>query len=321
MRPLFYGRGPFNLLTVGLVIVFTLALQNGSAQTDNEIMKKSYRFLENVLLKKCNATGAPISVANYAPERSTGAKVSALSKKDPKSVDTSVAWLDDFGSTATEQFIKKGVQFEIVKPLQNEFVIMIYKDDNKRFNNKYLGVDKDNPSDDERVVFYLLPRADFQGKCDERLAKHGFTFGAVIMPIKMRFGSLLTTSTTTGGTTVTSHRKNFTFSGEVSAGLLIGIKHDYSSRSSISFLSGISLTSVPVDSETTGGFITSPTNASALSWPFGIVYQYDKVQFGAFIGLDFLAGEVSHHWVYRKNVWAGIGVGFSIFTAKSSNSQ
>lgn len=299
-------------------------------------MKRSYRFTQNVKLTVCDAVGEPLVIVNTAIARplsptsigqmqvatSTGLQITNLTKGAIISA-TAVSAVGVFTAVTAEEIIFEGTQFAIVMPLANDYVIKIFQDNKADFNLKYLGVNDISVNDRERVIYFKLPRSLFQTACDERLAKCGFTFGALVMPIKMRFGSnkTMTTTPSGGGTPITTHNKNFTFSGEISAGLVVGVKHDFNNRSSLSLLTGISLTSIPIDDESTGGFVASPTNVSAISWPIGALLQFDRVQFGLFVGLDYLSGEVAHHWKYKDNLWLGIGIGFSIFTVRSSNSQ
>jgi len=257
-----------------VIICLIIAQTSAMAQGENGVVGKYYTFIQPERLNKCNLIGDVI---------------------------------------AGNDIIDAGVQFVIKKKLATYYVIQILiNTTDNAFNTKFVGVPDKQQLLAGPVIYFNLPYSTFVSSCEERLQKTSFTLGAVIIPIKMRFGS----SAIVNG----QHLRNFDFQGNVNLGLLVGFKLQPTHRYSFSFLTGISLTSVPVDSATTQGFITQSTNNAALTWNIlGIVYQIDNFQIGVITGIDYLSGEIAHHWVYRNRPWLGIGLGFSIFSPKKTS--
>ncbi len=46
----------------------------------------------------------------------------------------------------------------------------------------------------------------------------------------------------------------------------------------------------------------------------GIVYSYNKINIGFFVGRDSAIGEDSKKWNYNKRPWIGVGLGYSLFS-------
>lgn len=176
------------------------------------------------------------------------------------------------------------------------------------FNSTYTAATHDIVNTPDR--FFILSAADFQLFCARRIPKTEITFGIVTLPIKMRFGSKEIVNN--------KPKRYFDFGGDVSLGISGGLKFNKSKNVSKTIITGIAISSVPVDSFTTHGVIQDATNVSAITWHLGFIYQYRTYQFGIFTGFDFVAGETGRQWVYKGMPWLGIGLGLSIFNANAS---
>jgi hypothetical protein len=144
-------------------------------------------------------------------------------------------------------------------------------------------------------MYYTLTIEEFNTYMIVSKAWVEIEFGTVTIPIKIRPGN--------------SDNIPLDFYGNFNAGVGLNFKF----RKFIDIYSGISITTVPVDNETTNGVITSPTNAAALTPTFGIIKELGKAQVGVFLGFDFLSRNLGDNWIYQGRRWFGIGVGVNIF--------
>jgi hypothetical protein len=117
-----------------------------------------------------------------------------------------------------------------------------------------------------------------------------------------------------------------TFDKSLSIAGLAGLKHTWRNPNwSASYLVGIGLSSIAMDS-TNNSSKNSSADISAISLSVGAVVQYKTLQLGIFIGEDHISNNKYYGWKYQGNLWAGIGIGFSIFSetqpaTKNKNSQ
>lgn len=142
-----------------------------------------------------------------------------------------------------------------------------------------------------------------------------FNAGTIVVPIKIRFGS----DKGDDG----KRDRYFDFTGNVNLGLSAGFKiRPMRTRDLfISVLGGASISSIPVDSLTTNGYLRASTNASAFTPSIGFLCEYKDFQFGAFLGKDYLARELGDNWDYSHRLWLGFGLGYNIFTQPVRNSS
>ncbi|WP_299128804.1 hypothetical protein [uncultured Winogradskyella sp.] len=136
-------------------------------------------------------------------------------------------------------------------------------------------------TDDGEQNFFSISKKDFDTYTEVIPAMIDIEFGTVTIPIKIRTGN--------------GDNVPLDFYGNFNAGIGLNFKV----RKFVSLYSGISITSVPVDSETTNGNITSATNAAALTPTIGLIKDIDRVQFGLFMGFDFLARDLGKNWIYQ----------------------
>lgn len=211
----------------------------------------------------------------------------------------------------------RGYEFVIDVVRASDFVIHFIKwrkdvDLNNQFYNTKSRERGQSNIPTQPDVFFILPLTDFN-KSIMKFAKAPFAVGVLVIPIKMRFGN--------GDQDIAENRRYFTFESAVSVGLSIGINikldsSKFTAKNHLAILTGVSLSSVPVDSFTTKGYLSSSTNSASITWHVGVLYQVDNFQIGLFAGMDFLAGELGRQWKYRNKPWFGLGLGYSMFKAK-----
>lgn len=157
---------------------------------------------------------------------------------------------------------------------------------------------------------FIIELSDLDSKCTPYNGNaNDFTWGAVTVPIKMRFGD--------------GDRRQFSFEASANLGLFAGYKRQIRGvkLQSLNFLFGTSIASVSYEPEdflirsgawkdTTGKF--SGTSL-ALSTNVGIVYQIESFQIGVFTGLDFIPRELGKGWTHQGMPWFGVGIGFGLF--------
>ena len=179
---------------------------------------------------------------------------------------------------------------------------------NKRVSQYYIEsvTEKGSFSAKKETNYFKLTNTEFAEvtkKLDEK-----WTFGTVILPLKLRFGD-----TDSKG----NNLRYFDFTSEVNVGLSVAHRFTKGNTRTIDFYGFLSLnlSSIPVDSANTQGFQKTKTNASAISPTIGMVINFKNsgLQLIGTIGMDFMAGELGRKWTYRNQPWIGIGVGFSIF--------
>lgn len=207
--------------------------------------------------------------------------------------------------------IMKDIQFTIVGSTTTDYVIYILlKSGDATFNTRYFNSGFVAATTTQPNIYFLLPRAAFATKCKTRLKKNSFTVGLVNLPIKARFGSKDKIDE--------KYNKDFLISSDVSLGFSFGYKYKWTEANGINLLAGVSLASIQVDSSITKGYATSATNASALTGHVGVLFEVHNFQFGLFTGIDFLAGQMGKEFLYKKDPWLGIAIGYSLFKTKNT---
>jgi len=151
-------------------------------------------------------------------------------------------------------------------------------------------------------IFTIILK-DLNEKCMPYFGhKTSFTFGAMTIPMKIRFGKK------TNRRTLVEEKLNI--------GLTPGLKFQISSRKeqSITLMANIGVSNVRTSTDTfNAGYVPSSDNEPALSGAFGLMYQYEKFQIGVLSGKDWLLSDGAPSWKYQSKQWLGIGIGFSFF--------
>ncbi len=217
--------------------------------------------------------------------------------------------------TGGSEIINKGTDFKIEQIQSNgDYIIHIIKFKNVEKTDG-LNAKLVFNSDETRKLF-LLPKSSFIDGAEIKyvVPKHSFTFGAVTVPIKLRFGSKDDNG---------NRKRYFDFTSDVNIGLSAGYKlrPNRNDNFAINFLGGVSITSVEVDEQTTDSFVSTNTKAAAFTPNLSIVFEAKNFQIGIFSGIDFLSGELSDNWIYQNKPWLGIGLGYGIFSKDKKESN
>lgn len=146
----------------------------------------------------------------------------------------------------------------------------------------------------------------------------GFVFGPLITPIKMRFGSRRGDPET--------RRSYFDLTADVNLGVAAGHKWARVRQASnrpfeIALLAGVSLTSITMNADNTGGYLTSENKISALTTTGAFVFIKDNFQVGLMGGMDYPSGELGKKWIYRNMPWLGIGLGLTLFQNNNAETK
>ncbi len=215
---------------------------------------------------------------------------------------------------ANKEIINKGTDFYVEQILSSgDYVIHILK---YKKISKTTGINgRLVYNADETRKFFLLPKSSFDSNSEIKydIPEGSFTFGAITVPIKLRFGMKDNQG---------NRESYFDFTGDVNIGLSAGFKWRPTKTEdfSLNFLGGFSITSVEVDEQTTKGFVSTNTKASAFTPNLSIVFESKNFQIGVFSGIDFLSGELGDNWVYQDKPWLGIGLGYGIFSQDKKES-
>ncbi|MBB6111063.1 hypothetical protein SAMN05421821_11082 [Mucilaginibacter lappiensis] len=137
-----------------------------------------------------------------------------------------------------------------------------------------------------------------------------FTFGALTLPLKIRFGN--------GGNTYSAFEEN------LNLGLTFGLKYTVpgTKEQSINMLGLIGVTSANLDSvafKNPKFYSSKITSTRAISAGVGLMYQYSAFQVGLFGGIDHISGELGRQWRHQDRFWMGFAIGVSLYSKDSIN--
>ena len=276
-----------------LSLLLFLIYNYSNAQDISKIYSgKKYKFNYGTLLTQCNQVGIPSNptktiIANQGWE----IKVDQAVKSKGVVVVHFIKWIEN----PELPFLKQ----------RNEDIV--YKNTQMLdANGVAINFSNGTPKVKSERIYFSIPIAEFFDSLELVPSDISVSFGSATIPIKIRPGN--------------GENIPLDFYGNFNAG--VGISYTFKNLKNLSFYSGISITSVPVDSLTTSGIITSPTNAAALTPTIGIIKEIgSNVQIGGFIGFDFLSRNLGKNWIYQGRRWFGIGVGVNIFKISSGASN
>lgn len=116
-----------------------------------------------------------------------------------------------------------------------------------------------------------------------------------------------------------------TYSKDLSLGLSGGGKWRISHRNPtyLNLLLNVGISSVSLDSVSTGGRIKQPSDRATLTTAIGLVFENHSFQFGFFYGWDRLSANdaTNSKWIYNRKPWLSFGIGYQIFAAGNKSKE
>jgi hypothetical protein len=199
----------------------------------------------------------------------------------------------------TVRVAKRGNVFEVVTTLGIDkevwMVIRLWEFHHAKRDEIWL-------SEEDNGKFFALSLNDFQLKAQHYPRTTSLSFGALMVPVKLRFR--------------TENVEYFDFSKDVSMGTSVGVRQGLSRfkpyYASLLLSTGMSLVSaLPQNS---GGFVTAPTDLAAFTASMGTILDLDGVQLGIFSGIDMVPREAGGHWIYQNKPWFSMGIGYQFMS-------
>ena len=142
---------------------------------------------------------------------------------------------------------------------------------------------------------YEISKEDFQAAAVVEESFAPVTVGILTLPFKARFSEEVSFDT------------EFNFNSTVN----LNLKFFKKTQVQTHLILGAGLGSVNLNDANSE--ISEPQDVSTLGFLGGIMGQYDKVQFGVFLGTDFINNQKTTDWDHHGDLWVGIGIGFDIF--------
>lgn len=211
-----------------------------------------------------------------------------------------------------ERILRKGTLFQVKEVLQDGYIIAIvpYKDLDKFIkNNRGTSIEDQNIFDvyvghkliDNNMLFFMKSN-DLALYTQEAESKWSVTgIGATVLPIKFRLGD--------------GNKMYFDFGRDVTIGTTAGVRYKIGKDKPIyfSFLGGLGVSSISLDSKNVDQQGFEPQSVIALTPSMGFTLEAYKVQLGVFVGWDHIAGDLGRKWIYQGEHWWSIGLGVSLF--------
>ncbi|TSE07932.1 hypothetical protein [Aquimarina algiphila] len=89
---------------------------------------------------------------------------------------------------------------------------------------------------------------------------------------------------------------------------------------SLNFQMGAGIGSVGLDSNNASLVESTKTqDVATLTGLTGLMLEYDRVQFGIYIGVDYINNQRQFDWENNGNIWFGLGIGYRIFNVSISD--
>jgi len=280
-----------------ITILFFLGIEAKAQTVDKTMYDNVYYFVTSATLQQCSGDGTVPKDNPISTDIGSGAqfKITKILASGDFVIHISVAK-------------KPGPHVKDVAAFNSNLVYKATTNTGQKQGDSGKGGNSPFSPDPSNYIYLYLPATVFNASCDLPLKRNAFALGALTLPIKIRPGEKLSNGT----------YRDFSFESDISIGLSIGYKFAPNKHDAYNILTGIDLTSVPVTPETTNNAVTAATNLSAITWHLGFLFQIDNFQIGAFTGIDYLAGNTGRQWMYRNDMWLGVGLGYSIFSPKKT---
>lgn len=220
-------------------------------------------------------------------------------------------------------YIQKGAVFFVLEYLEKGDVLVQFwrqsGSDWRDFNKSVAGGNENNLKLERNT--YIINSKDLKnrarrrystsfitGKNDVAFSGTSITGGVTVLPFKFR-----------PRVNMNGKRDGFDFSKDIQLGVSGGFKQRISRYNPyfINALFNIGISSVTMDSYNTLGTVTDNTDIAALTFAYGVVIDFNKIQFGIFAGRDRVSDRNRNNWIYQGKTWWSIGFGYSIFSVST----
>ncbi len=156
---------------------------------------------------------------------------------------------------------------------------------------------------DDNLSHFLLKKKDFDLYCTQYIKDTGtVSYGALVEPFKLRnHPSYFTTNLSLGA--VVGYQRNFPGSKEYFWGVF----------------GGLSISSITLDSLSTGGKVTTNSERPAITPSLNILLGHKNINLTFGIGWDIInrTSALEKSWIYNGSWWLGFGIGISLFNSSS----
>lgn len=210
---------------------------------------------------------------------------------------------------AIKQFMKKNWIFTIDAIVGTDYIIHVAK-----FTANNVAADAQNKltwqDSNSENIYFKLTKSQYDSNAERLKSKGSFVVGASTTLIKIRPGN-----NEEGANKIPSE-----FGNDFNLGLNAGWRlTPWDHREvALSFVGGVSFSSIRVTPQTTRNFITSEATQGCITGSAGLILEIEKFQISGFVGIDAMSGEIGENWIYRNRPWFGIGFGYEIFKPQKS---
>lgn len=291
-----------------LVFVLLLLLSKHIASSQNVVGKSYVTNLNNlkvVPVDEINFPEGTNSLGFYYVKKGTKFSVDGIDKNNNLVISF---WPYKRGENKNDTTIPplNKLKFDNQTPLDINKLI-VYAENESRYNYQ----DQNNQQASPSYIGswagsrqFIMPLSSFNVGTQQYFGSTtSFNWGIMTLPIKVRFGNKDT--------------RYFTFEQNLNLGFTAGVKRQFQGKveQAINLLGGFGVTNSKLDKVSlASGPITEVRNELALSFNFGILYQYEIFQIGLFTGKDFLPSELSRDWKHQSKTWLGLAIGVSLFS-------
>ncbi|WP_341222203.1 hypothetical protein [Polaribacter atrinae] len=277
---------------LNFLILFLITI---TAFGQSDLREKRHTFKYDITLYECNFNGTLLTTSNpQVMERGWIFRIRNIVKSEimiPKVVGDKIVETFDMQT----EYIIQISKFTSGKPEAIAQNALTYQKSN--FENIYFKINAD-----EYLAF-----------AEELKRRGSFVVGASTTLIKIRPGN---------GKESEDEVIYSEFGNDFNIGVTAGWRvSDYKKNLSVSLVGGIGFSSIKVTPQTTRNFIDTESTQSSISYSAGAIFEIDKFQISAFIGIDTMSGEIGKNWIYRNRPWIGLGFGYEIFKPRGKDNK
>ena len=247
--------------------------------------------------------------------------------------DTPIYECNILGENKSSKFkvLGAGIKFTITSEIDDDYIIKIWEWSTYKFKNfkkrtlpknKIEIIDKKNEifvfkeketeTDLQEYRYFRVKKSDVDARTISIVSNGcgqnwSITAGTIIVPVKLRWAN--------------DNTGRFEFAKDITLGPFFGVKKRMH-RSKPMFISiggTVGISSVSLNNRNSNPSISpSVTDLAAFTKAIGVVFEYDRLQAGMFLGTDQINnndtsnGEAGYNWLYQNKPWFSIGFGYAL---------